>query len=353
MSDRQNRAFKFRDFKSPVRWELLKDFYAGAQRQPDKEVQRYAVNYFAIHAALGGHFAEAAAAFDRLDIEVEDVQPQDPIDVGRSPPRIVTDYDRSVFAHQDVHYALLRDRVHAALCRTDSERLASVRLALAELRLNDAETTLGLLQPADPDEIAEVDRCRRALNLGRRLMKERKLDLSPQEALDVFAEFSRKSCRGLDRGGWWAVEGDKLVWNYPGYNAANGWIDATEVFFPVGLHHAVVSGTVEAVGLPWFEIVAHSQALRDPILLVYDMSQNGEARLHRHEQSWQKTLLRKEPWAFQMEYNADTDRYSPLPGVEWNTIVTDDVPSTFGFTVHGSRGGQKFSISHLRIELRN
>lgn len=350
VTDRSNRATEYRYFKAPEHWELLKAYFDAGQRQPDKDVQRSTLNYFASQAVLSGHFVEAAEAFDRLD--AEQVQPQLPIDVGHSPPRVITEYDPKYFPNGAFQYSYWRDIALAEARPTTSGRLSAVRIALAGARLDDAERLLGSPLPADEDESAELERCRRALALGRRLMTAGKIELTPHEALEVFAEFKRKSCRGLDRANWWKVDGTKLTWNYPAYDQANGWIDSTAIFFPVGVRHAVISATVEAAGIPRFEIVAHSQAPRNLVFLNYDVN-GSKVALGRLGESIFSAPLSKGPWEFVLQYQGEKDRLSPIPATTWDPIVVDDVPSTFGFVVHISGARQSFSISELKIELRN
>ncbi len=265
------------------------------------------------------------------------------------------DYDAKVFGWRFHRYAHLRDRALANTDETSVGRLAAVRVALADGRFDDAEATMPSVTPRDDGESAELERCRRALLLCRRLVRDGKLDVTAQEAFETLAEFQRTSCRGLERSTGWKVNGDELIWEYPGSGFTYQGTTTNAVFFPVGARHALVSFTMNQTGNVLCEVTMHGQAVRDHVVIQYSF-QHGLASLMAQDRAVNHYLRQERvgagPWAFACEYGPLVDRIAPSRGTQWEKTVYDDVPSTFGFVIFPNQPKQTFSITNLKIVLR-
>jgi hypothetical protein len=355
------RATDYEICKMPGFPELLRDFFQQAMHRPDKAAQKQAANLMAHYGVAAGEFDEAAVAFQRLDIEP--VQPTDPVSGERVGPSVLPELDGETFGWRYARYAHWRDRVLAHTDQSSSGRLAAARVALADGRLDDAEQQISAISPADDAESAERERCSRALALGRRLFRDGKIEVSPQEAFDTLAEFQRTSCRGLDRSEGWRVDADRLTWEYPGTGFTYQGAIANAVFFPVGVRHAVISFTMHHTGGPVCEVILHSQAVRDHVVLKYSFGlglvvalaqgQQFNTILRDRRESILKADVGPGPWPLTFEYGPQVDRIAPGRGAQWETLVHHDVPSTFGFTVFPFQAGHSVSISELKIELRD
>jgi hypothetical protein len=352
-SEEMNTATNYLSFREPQYWELFHEYFEQAVQRQDKKMQVKAVNLMAIYGVATGHFAEAGDAFNRLDIEP--VQPTDPESGQPVVPFVFSEYEGELFGWRVYRYAHFRDRALAHTDKGVAGTLAAIRVALADSRLDDAEQQIQAIVPADPADTAELERCRRALALARKLYRDGQIEVTAQEAFETFAEFARTSCRGLDRSEGWKVEGNALIWEFPGSGFKYQGSITNSFFFPVGVRHAVISVSLALTGgQKACEVVMHSQALRDHVAMHYN---GGAAYLMSQGEQTNRFAVSENvgqsPWSFKYEYGADVDRIMPRRGVTWDKIVYDDVPSTFGFYVFNPDAGDGVAISNLKIELRD
>lgn len=348
--DYQNNALDFKWFRQPPYYSLVHDYYRYAQEQPDRAIQRDALNYAAIRLAGGGRYRDAAPLFDRLDPEWDEPQT---VPGTNGPVRAKGEYMEEHFK-AEWSYFHSRDAVRAHVGEPAPNGLSTIRLALAHARLDEAEQLLSATTPADDVESRELNRCRKALALGRRLHAEGSVELSALDMLQVCAEFHRLQCTPLDAAPQWSVAGDALVWTYNGYAAESKAAHRGNLFFPVGLLHGTISATMDFDGeMHRVEVIAHTQTERNRLHLYYD-PQQSQITLERSGR--QAEFLKRAitvPIEFRMQYGSRTDTISPMPDLSWDAVVRDDIPSTFGITTWAGNAPAKLSLKRIRIEKRS
>jgi hypothetical protein len=223
-----------------------------------------------------------------------------------------------------------------ALGHYRDQALSRVAVALASGDLDLAAKESDRVGPEDEAGTRLAARYRRALALGRKLMKERSLALSPQEIKDV--------CTDTEMADVWLVEGDRLIARVSDRSGG-------ELVFPVGLKHAVITGTLEWTGAgSQVQLKAHTRALRHTVRLTYDTDRQV-VQLARQRTGLTEAPYRPGPQAFRLELGGDSDRLEPCPQVRWEDRVTVDVPSGFAIAYSGTPG-TTVALRDLRIELR-
>ncbi|MDB5390608.1 MAG: hypothetical protein JWM11_6254 [Planctomycetaceae bacterium] len=337
--------------QAPAYWNRVEGFWRSAQKHYGQQIPADVTNFYAFNAAATGHFAEAAAAFDQLDIET--VGTLEAFEIENFPPPVKTDYRVAVFG-SDACYHELRDLVHANTRHDIVGKLAAIRSALADNRLPDAERLLKEAEPKTDADRVEIDRLSRALTFGKRLAQERQIHLTPKEALELFAEVQRLSCQGISQDSRWQVEGNRLVYNSPGYSRSLGWVLHTWIYFPVGTRECKISGILDYAGhLAQIELIFRAGCRNLNARVIYSPP-HQKIRLSRNGFEMGSAIMPASPFEFSIESDSKRDNVSPVPGLEWQTEVLADAPSTFGFGMW--RTGLepiKFSIRDLKVEQLN
>jgi hypothetical protein len=347
--DYKNQALDYSWFGQPEYYSLVHDYYRYAQEQPDRAVRRDALNFAAIRLVGGGRCRDAAPLFDLLDRETEE-------------PYTLTGRDRTVQTkteYSEEHFSAgwnyfhLRDAAHAHAAEPVEHRLSALRTALADARLDDAERLLEAATPADDADSREIERCRKALALGRRLYADRQIEISAVELLDVCAEFHRLKCTPLATAPQWSAVDGKLVWNWNGYDSDPDGDHRGNFFFPVGLRHCTITAVMDTVGMQQLEVVAHSQSPRNRIHVYYNPGGVTITLVRTNCQVEYLNQARMNPMELRMQWGAQYDVIAPQRGTEWSAIVHDDLPGTFGITTFAGNGPAKLAISQLKISLAN
>ena len=170
-------------------WDLLQTYYEGASKHRRGDVVDYTDNLFARLCVFGGHFEEAAPAFQKIEKARRN--------------------DFEVFV-DDSEYEYFCDLVHVRTgklpTRWDGRKrdkaLAEASTALANDNLDDAEKALAQVEKGDAEKDRLVERYRGAVALGRKLKAEGAVTLSPQQVKDLCLLSSQEL---------WTVEKDKLT----------------------------------------------------------------------------------------------------------------------------------------------
>jgi hypothetical protein len=319
--DSDNGALRYRGYQDPDLWQAAQDYYRRAEKYAGRRDRKAALNQLARWGVCGRHYDDVVVAFQKL------------VD----PDRV----DRKVFP-DDQELAYFRDLVYARTGRLgalpylgmrNDQALAETGIALAEGNLALAEQKIGRIVPGvqvDPQQVACYGQ---AITLGRKLGAEG--GLSPQETLQVL----------VGVGPLWRGEREGLVCTLPAGAS-------TEVLFPLGIRHGVISGTLEWSGaVSYVEIKAHTQALRDTLYLQY-LPQRSVVQLVRNRYWVEQAPYQPGPQEFRIEYRAGRDVLQPYQGVTWGAVVHDDGPSGFGFRI-GALDEQPATVTlrDLRIQL--
>lgn len=347
--DSQYYARKLEVTRSPEFWTRLQLYYQGAKQQPDRDTRRKALNYFALQAALSGHYVEAVPAFEQLDKET--IIPQSPEEAKLWAPGIKTEFLEEVF-ESDARYFQLRDLVRAHTREDTTGLLSRTRVALLNFRLDEAGQALSALNPTTEEEVSETERLQRALAFGHRLTVDRKILLGPRDCLELFAEVGRLSCQGLSGNPRWKASDDGLSYSQPQFNAESGWVSHAVIYFPLGLRNATMKGEMNYTGqTQLIKLMTRSQAFRIRTELLL-RPQALEVILARGNVTVLQDKLTPKPYQFQVRYTPEKDWLSPCPTVEFHAIVLQDSPGEFGLGIWGAGKEElQLLLSNFSVEL--
>lgn len=279
-------------FGDPEVWELVKLYKNNAAKHANEEWSKYALNIFAKYGAYGGKLEEVADAFQQID-------QQKP--------------DERVF--WDSHtYGFLRDIVFSEFETGQAKVRASVRRALDAGDLDRAEEMLKQLDPQAGEDKPFAERCRKCIEFGRRLKKEKKLQLTSKDAYALF--------EGID--GKWSIEGDRLVCKLP---ANTNHL----LLLPFGLGPVEIEGQIHWVEqAPAYVVVhAHTRAMRAPVSLLYDYLK-FDVTLMRGRSHEESGPVGRNRIHFRVQRTADRDYFRAAANLDWSIDVIEPVPSGFG-----------------------
>jgi serine/threonine protein kinase len=309
--DPKTGRFDYGEMKLPEVWEAAQALYRNAGesgRPPDIQTS---LNFLILCGARGGRAAELSRLL-----------------VGINPRR-----DDAIFPQRD-EFDYASDLIAANAQPAVS--LAAIRVALGESDLSGAEGLLAQNQNATYALLPEAERqCRAALRLGQNLAAHKTLSLSPADILETFMDAFPAYGR---------EEGQRVVCHV---------LREAVALFPLGLRKGVISGTIDwSPELITVEILAHTRGERDPLHLIY-LPQIDRVQLRRNKVLLQEASCPPGPHPFRLEFGDRIDRLEPLADVVWEIPVNEAGRSGFGFRgVAGNQAGT-FSLSDLKIELRD
>lgn len=338
--DPQSRTKDFSVYRSERMWAALKAYYDGAQRNAWYADRQKATNTYTFCGVLGGHDSEVAALLRTMQ---EEASPEmyDAMVIG-SPFQFMHLVDLATF-HTDA--GVLRD-------------LAGARLALAEGKLDEAERLLRLVEAGtagageSPYAVSQtIDSTRQAVVYGRRLISSRSAAYSADDlAQFMMSQLDTSSNQGLTvRHTHWRTDGKYLVWD----NTGTRGLPDSNLYFPIGIQHGVISGTIEVSGsVRSASVYLHTRAARDEVVLTYDTEGDHDVTVVRGRAMLMDLPCPSGPWKFRFKFGANEDRIEPLPGKTVLAKVVNDVPSAIAFNVFTSSGAPgTFKLSDLKIEL--
>ena len=206
-------------FEDDELWQSIKSYHEAAQEHGNDLVRKRALNYFAYWGALGGKYADVRPAFKQLYH-----QRQNHLGL------------LDTFVFPDIAtFLLLHDRVSAHTDEGEVGRLASVKVALLENRLDEAEVLLDNIKPNAWGSSAAVQHYRRSLVLGRELQQQGQLLFKGRHLQHAFDWLNVESLGSVPG----QASGRQFTWN-PDRNVTY-WNDL-RLAFPVGTPASSWSG---------------------------------------------------------------------------------------------------------------
>ncbi len=312
-------------------WDGVLEYYRAAEKDADPTNRNMALNYLAEWGIYSGHFDDVVVACQRL--------------------RHTNRVERSVFPDWD-EWEFLYNLVHAKTGRLTTQynthlkndrALAQTGVALGQGDFDEAARTIEQVEPGEHLDANKLATYRAAITAGRKLYRDRRLDLKGAEGLELFVGSRPQSFAPSPSP--WKYGDDKFVCELP----ANG---KTVLSFPVGIRHGVISGTFEWSGdLSYCQLVAHSHSLRDPVTLRY--LPDRKVQLARNNMLVRETVAPPGPIAFRLTYGVRQDVLEPFKGESWEASGRDDVPSGFSIQVFARGQPVTFTLRNLHIELTN
>jgi hypothetical protein len=303
----------------PEVWDGARDYYCSACKGADRLERQLALNRLVHWGVYGGHFDDVAVFCQRLrGYHVDE--------------RVWPDVGEVEFLYELVHAKTGRLTRQLFGDQRYDRALAKTGAALAEGDCEQAARTIEQVEAGAHVDAATVAAYRAAIAAGRRLDKDKRIDFQGAEGLESFLG-ARQS---------WQYSGDKFVRRLP----ANARARLT---FPVGIKHGVISGNVDwSDGISYAQIVTHTRALRDPVILRY--LPNHDVQLIRNNVRWEQAKYPAGEMAFRLVYSEEADVLQPAPGVVWATRVYDDVPSGFTIQVFTHDRPATVTLRGLRVE---
>ncbi|MDB5335149.1 MAG: hypothetical protein JWN70_768 [Planctomycetaceae bacterium] len=333
-TDLSTSSTSFQAYRNARLWQAAQVYRAEDEKSGKADDQRVALNYFVFLAAVSGHAAEVQKEFKLLHADYAQHT-----------------YLRAVF-ESHITFQFLSD---LSLAQTESDpKSAEIaqRLAASAGDLDQAAKLQPSPAPAPFGNLIQSHRA--AAELGRRLIADRDVLLTPSEILSTFivqgdTDDGVVPLAPRNQFGWTA-EQESLVWK----SKASVFAGVMNLYFPVGMRHGIISGEIEVSGsIGRLGIQLHTRALRDVITVMY-MPDRGLVSVSRarHE-------LATSPWTsqvipFRFEFGAKEDILEPIPGFRLTTPVLDDVPSGFAFEAQDNGTGLNtttVSLRKLRIQI--
>jgi hypothetical protein len=310
-------------FKVPEVWDAALTYYRAAEKGAGPDDRKTALNQLVKWGIYGQHYDDVVFACQKL---------RGP---DRINPLIFRDADELDFLYDLVHAKTGKLTTQLRSPRKNDLALARTGAALAEGDCEAAAKALEKIEAADRLDRDKAACYRAALAAGRKLQRDKQIDLKGAEELEAFLGARPR----------WRHDGDKLVCELP----AQG---RTALTFPVGLRHAVVSGTLEwTEGISSAQIVTHTRALRDQVILRYLPNNSNTVELVRNGRLLNRAALPPGRLAFRLVFDRREDLLQPAAGIVWKAGVYDDVPSGFRIQVHNHNRPTVVTIRDLRIEL--
>ncbi len=307
-------------FQSPEVWKASCEYYQSAQQHADYLNRRRALNEVVRWGIYGKHFDDVVVPCQRLRAP------------GRIDRAIWPDTSELEFLYNLVHAKTGRLKTQLLASRRNDLGLAKTAAALAEGDYEQAAQAIEQIEKADPVTPDEVESYRAAIAAGRKLARERSLVLKGADGLRPFL-----GCRPA-----WQYNEDRFVCQLrPRLRET--------LLFPLGIRHGTIRGTVDwSDGISYAQIVAHTRALRDQVILRY--LPNNIVQLIRNNTLVQQSHRPPGPVQFRLVYGKEEDELQPAPGIVWQAGVYDDVPSGFSFQVFTNDRPAKVTIEGLQIQ---
>jgi len=307
-----HRATRISAYADPQIWSTLKAIYEGAQENGSPDLQNFSRNLYAKYGAYGGHIPDVADLFQQIDQQ---------------------GYDKRAF-WEGFTYDFLRDLVFARTATGQTQIESSVRHALDLGHIDEAAKNISELKAETDAAQKRRERYRRIVKLGRQLLADRAIELTPQQIVEVFD--------GIDA--HWHADEDHLLCRLPEHTEAL-------IVFPIGLQNVEISGTVGWSKKPKeVRIHSHTRALRDDLSITHKPRESQVTLVRGKSQVKRKTFAGNKS-AFRMILTPLGDRFESIAEVEWEAPVFESVPSGFGFGVITDEDSAVVRLSDVRIKL--
>lgn len=306
--------------RHPEVWSAAQEYYRSAQKGADAPMRRRVLNELVRWGIYGQHFDDVVVPCQRLRSRIDRT--------------LWTDRDELEFLYDLVHARTGRLNIQLRSAQRNDLSLAKTAAALAEGDYEQAAKTIEQIDLEHVD-IEKVASYRAAIAAGRELARAKQLDLKGAEGLRLFL-----GCRPD-----WRYADDRFVCNLPPNSRV-------ALVFPLGIRHGVIRGSVDwSEGISYAQIVAHTRALRDQVILRY--LPNNIVQLIRNNVRLKQAIRPAGPLDFRLVYGQREDQLQPLPGIVWQAGVYDDVPSGFSFQIVTGKLPATVTIRGLHVEQTN
>jgi hypothetical protein len=309
--DEKTGRFDYGPTQRPEIWEAALSLYQSAQTFGRPQDKRLATNFLILCGVRGGHVRELSLVLPKSE---------EPRDLTTFRDACDYEYARELIAAQS----------------QPPEPLAAIRLALGAADFEGASQILTESTRGADALFPELEsRCRAAMQLGKKLHAEKSVELSPVDILDSFTgAFST----------YGHVEGDGVICHV---------VREATALFPIGLRNGVITGVLEwSPELTTVELLLHTRAQRDILHVIY-WPNRGIVQLRRNNVFLQEATCPVGPCRFRVEFGPQVDRLEPVPGVTWEVPAEDAGPSGFGFRAAVRDQAGTFTLSKVKIELRD
>ncbi len=305
----QTGAFDRAVIESPEFWKALEAQVALAQRS-DFRPER-AAKFLAVWGARAGHFAEAFEAYRGLA--------EDWID----------------HLHLDVvSKRHIDDLLHAQAGGGAKQQLAQIRIALSAARFDEASALIEAAAAAPQISARELQRCRRALDLGKRLHRDGRITLTARDMLDSWTV--------LD--GQWEVIDGKLAGSLTEpYRAA--------IACPFGFGPAEITSAWEAEGY-WEQVrvFGRTQSWTNPVEVTY-FPPHDQAAIVRSGKRYANRPFSSSAESFRFRLSPHAERFQLSTGDTLECKVPAEAPGGVAFVGYAPRGAARLWIPLVRIRL--
>jgi tetratricopeptide (TPR) repeat protein len=307
--------------RSPLVWDSILAYYRSAQKSADPGDRQAALNRLVQWGVDGEHYEDVVVGCQKLRRS------------DRINRLLFSDADDLEFLYDLVHAKTGKLMTQLSFPAKNDLALARTGAALAEGRIEQAAEQIERIEPGDHLDNAKVASYRAAIAVGRKLSQEKQIDLKGAEGLEAFL-----GARPL-----WKYGGDQFVCTLP----PKTW---TILTFPLGIKHGVITGVLGwTEGLAYAQIVAHTRAPRDPVILRYLPNRN--VQLIRNDTRINEGVYPAGPLVFRLAYDGRMDQLQPNAGVTWQAGVYDDVPSGFSLRIYAADRPVTVTLRNLRIQL--
>jgi hypothetical protein len=320
-SDTGTGATLLRRFQDDVVWGLVRALYRSSQQARSRKDRLRVLSYVALWGNYGGHYDEAAVALQKLE-------------VADNPWREI------LGGHEDVQF--LRTLVHARTGRLpvlggrlcSRERAAAVA-ALAEGNTDEAERCLRRDQPEPGKSADQQSEERKGLLACRRLLADKRLELTPEELRDQFH----------GGGPRWEIDDTRATIDLAKFSRMR-------LTCPFGMKTGVVTATLEWTGNPTYvDVLAHPRAVGDRLILRY-WPERRVVQLLRNYRVMNMAALPRGPHRLRIEFRGDADFFEPCAGVRWEAALGGEQAGGFAIEAGAAEGsGARLSLIGVRMEL--
>ena len=291
-------AFTQPYYQDPDVWETLKLYYENGKKSGQTEFASFTRQYFAKLGAYGEHYDDVADIYDQLDKG--------------------TAIDYSIWDRSE--YLFLRDLVRSQTAKGTEKVKTSLRIALALGNFDEAAQWVSKLNDGTDESIKLAKKARQAIDLGRKLADQRRLELKPADIVQYFEGIDDK----------WQVKGDRLVGNLP-----KGYISA--LVLPFGVANVEVTAK-----LGWqasnanISVNVHTRALRSTAAICYSLP--GTIYLQHNGLTINAAYSSEQEQICRIRLTNNGIDLQPAKDLQWNAPVFDAAPAeiAIGFDTRSS-----------------